>query len=405
MRIGHLPCVAGLIAILLCAAPGHAIEVNLHLGDGRVINGELVSEDENTVTVSVSGIHTRFDRTDVRRIERLQSTAEQYAQRRAEIADDDIDSRYALIYWVYERREYDLALRELDKLAQDAPEDRRIGTLRQAIAQQLRDRQDRPTRPAPGQQPTQPQQQPRQPQAAGEMLNEEQINLIKVYEIDLATRPPVVVPREVIDRVLNEYADRDVTPKGHQAQTAFRRAPGWQQLRLIFELRARELYPLVRVRTDPPALAQFRREVHNQYVVAYCATVQCHGGENVVGGLYLFRDGRRPEEQAYTNFFILNQYENAAGRMINRNDPSRSLLLQYGLDRRAAKTPHPDVPGWRAQFHAEDAPRFRTIRDWVGTLFNNPPPPANYDIQYTPPGAPAVEEGAGDAAADNAPTS
>ncbi len=396
MRIRHFACVVGL-AFLFSAAAIHADEVRLHMDDGRTINGTFVSEDENTITVNVAGIPTTFQRSSIRRVERLQSVPQQYAERRAQIANDDINARYALIYWVYQQKEYDLALRELNQLAKDAPDDARVATLREAIQQAQASRRT-PTTPTT---PAQPQAQPVAPgtdeQIDSPMLTDDQINLIKVYEIDLATRPPVVVPREAIDRIFAEYADKPETPKGREAQNAFRRAPGWQQLRLIFELRARELYPLVRVRTDPEPLARFRREIHNTYVVSYCAAARCHGGTEG-GDLILFRDARRPEAQAYTNFFILSQYENQHGRMINRNDPARSLLLQYGLERRAAQTPHPEVPGWRPQFHSTDAERFRVIADWISTLYPNPP--ANYDIDYTPPGKAGRQE----EATEDAPT-
>src|SRR5690606_36489297 len=146
---------------------------------------------------------TTFQRRDIRRMDEIKSVAEQYAERRAQINDDDLDARYALIIWVYEQRDCDLARRELQAYAQDAPQDNRVNTLRQAIEQQMR-AADRTT--------TQPRVEPEQPVAPaegeaavvevkdGELLTKEQMNLIKVYEVDLGERPPVHIPPEIIER-------------------------------------------------------------------------------------------------------------------------------------------------------------------------------------------------------------
>jgi hypothetical protein len=383
MRIRHLSCVGVAIAMIACATTVLARDVKLHLNDGRVITGTYVSEDAQGVTIRISQINSTFPRTVIGRMETVPSVAEQYAQRRAALADSDIDGRYALVNWLYENKDYPLALRELAQLRSEAPDDARMAVLQRAIEGQMAAAARRDSRSAvEGAAAAEP---AGEPPAQENLLSEQQINLIKVYEIDLDQRPPVDVPREVVDRILKEYADNDRTPKGSAQQAAFRGAPGWQKLALMFDLKARPLYPLVQVRTDPPALATFRREFHTNYVVNYCAATQCHGGP-AGGDLLLIRDGRRSEEQVYTNFFILNQYEDDAGRMINRNDPDRSLLLQYGLERSSAKTPHPDVPGWRPHFQNEQAPRFVAMVDWMRSLY--PSPPLNYSIEdYTPPKA------------------
>ncbi|MEZ6192302.1 MAG: hypothetical protein R3C45_13570 [Phycisphaerales bacterium] len=72
----------------------------------------------------------------------------------------------------------------------------------------------------------------------------------------------------------------------------------------------------------------------------------------------------------------------AGGSMIDRDEPRRSLLLQYGLERNAAATPHPDVPGWRAQFNNEEDARFVQYAEAIDKLWK---PAPDYGISYSPP--------------------
>jgi len=389
MQLRPTSWLGAILVLMLFTSPLLARQVNIHLRDGRVISGTFVSEDENSVTVRISQIDTTFDRENIRRLETLPGIEEQYAQRRAEVRDSDVAGRLSLIHWLVNQQAFELAQREAEALRRDAPDDERPAALARTIERQRQAIAERQARQATGEDiPTAPTVRD------GQMLNEEQINLIKVYEIDLEQRPPVVIPRETLDAFLQAYSDREGMPRGQAQQAAFRGLPGWQQLELMFQHRARQFYPAVRVRTDPPALAAFRREIHTHYVVNYCATSGCHGGPDA-GSFVLLREGRRGDEQIYTNFFILSQYESPAGLMINRQDPARSLLLQYGLEPRSARSPHPKAANWRPQFPNEEAARFQAMVVWINTLYPNPP--SNYDINYTPPGAgraaaPAADE-------------
>jgi hypothetical protein len=68
--------------------------------------------------------------------------------------------------------------------------------------------------------------------------------------------------------------------------------------------------------------------------------------------------------------------------MIDRDEPRRSLLLQYGLKRDAAATPHPEAEGWREQFQSEDEPRFVQYAEIIDLLWT---PAPDYGISYSPP--------------------
>jgi hypothetical protein len=170
-------------------------------------------------------------------------------------------------------------------------------------------------------------------------------------------------------------------PKGLEEQRLFRGLDGVVQLGTIFSVQARELYPKVKVRTDPPVMRSFRVDGTHTFVLNYCGSVGCHGGP-AAGDLFLYRTEANVDRTVYTNFYTLNQYRNAAGRMIDRDQPRRSLLLQYALPKEVAATPHPNVPGWRPSFQTEDDPRYASVINWIDSLFK---PEPNYGIEYTSP--------------------
>lgn len=379
----------GLVVCMI--APGAwAREVVVVTQDGRRIEGEWVSENDQGVVLSIASVQTSISRNQIKSVEFVETARERYQTKRSKLKDDDLNERYLLAYEMYDAGEYDLAIRELEGLEKVAPKDQRqrFTSLKQAIIESRKQKgqpstatkDDPKTNQRSDKEKTADTSAPH-PSAAtkDETLTEDQINIIRIYEIDLSQRPRINVPNEVINKLLTDYADRDQTPKGPRLQQRLRRAPGYEKMKLIFDLQARELYGEVSVQQDPPVLADFRSQVHRAYVVNYCASLKCHGGAETAGDFRLFHDTRNREDYVYTNFYLLHLYQNASGDMINRNDPERSLLLQYGLDRTVAKTPHPDVPGWRAELRNDQTPMYQRIDAWIRSLYR---PTPKYPIDY-----------------------
>ena len=46
----------------------------------------------------------------------------------------------------------------------------------------------------------------------------------------------VSVAKEAIDKLLADYATHEWVPKGRNQQQRLRRAPGWQQVELLFQV-------------------------------------------------------------------------------------------------------------------------------------------------------------------------
>lgn len=388
------------------AAVAAAEQAIITTTDGNQIEGELISEDDEQVVIRISGIRTTLPRDRVASIEIQPSIEEVYRERRAELDDDDLDGRYDLAYDLYRQNALDLALRELADMVERFPDSERVIRLQRVVEQrremleQRESETDRPDRrPSRRVRPDEPMRD-----EPADRLTADQINRIRVYEIDLAAEPRIQIPDPVLEEFLQRYAADDRVPSDREGQAAFKRADAVQQLELMFTVQAREFYDQVIVRQDPPVLRDFRTQMHNQYVLNYCGTNQCHGGDDAPGGLRVLH--RRPMSVAtvYTNFYLLHTYQNEQGRMIQRGEAERSLLLQYGLPREMAEVPHPEVAGWSPRFTGVDDRFFQRYAAILERLWT---PAPDYGIDFQPdwlPPAP-MEDGASGATSDSAPES
>lgn len=429
--------------VMIAAAFVVGLVVNLALAqqvvvkrkDGRTVRGDLVSQTDEQVTLNVDGIPTSIKRSDIESIDDVESIEDLYRERRSRIKDDDVDGRYELAKWLYDQKAFRLALEELDDLRKRFPNDRRVRTLAGIVANRAKLDQGDPNTTAPGGSNNDPQPgsnsgnsgnsgsggqvvggQQGGNSGAGtgaggagvkvfddiptELLSQDAINLIKLYEVDLTEQPPVRIPREVIESLFKDYAGNELIPKDRAGQLEFRRLPGWQQLEIIFRLQAREFYPKIDVRVLPPALRTFKSTIQRRYALSYCATVGCHGGKEA-GKFFLFTKRANEDATAFTNFYILSEYRNQDGDMIDRGTPERSLLIQYGLPREAAATPHPDVPGWQPAFRTDRDRQYQLIREWLGSGLYSPKPDYGIDYplpQIAPPAKPPAAPDASEAA-------
>ena len=375
--------------------------------DNQRYEGKLVSSDENQVVVEVSNINTPIKREAIRSLSVPKSPEQRYQEARAQIEDDNLRGRYALAYTLYREEHYALAKKELEDLTKRFPDAQNVKSLLNVVNRniELRERENEGTTATPSTGETETENAPANggggqttgtpPDRGGsttsgggdaQLLTDEQINTIRLWELpsDLSeARPAVVVPRETIEKLFDKYRD---SPAIQQRQVRdVLRQQGWEQLDLIFGLRAREFYNDVTVRQDPPAMQEFRRSVYPQYVARYLRDT--FSGK--IDGFELLGPQRNTEGEIYTNFLRLTQFETPEGKMIDRREPERSLMLQWGLPRDEARVPAPDVENWRPFFNSPNDPRFQNYVEWIETLFDN----ADYGISTDDADSEATEDG------------
>ncbi len=178
--------------------------------DGRQYVGPIVAEDEEGITLLISGIHTPIPRSDIQNIQYPQAIEDEYRQRKSELESDDLTGHYQLAKWLFDHQRYDLAHQQLKdlhaRLTDAAPQDLRyqIDLLDKAVSFRLSLQEENQT-PDPKQPPSDPQAQApndgppvtppqQQPSPALPKLTDEQINAIKVFELpeDLFAAKPNV---------------------------------------------------------------------------------------------------------------------------------------------------------------------------------------------------------------------
>jgi hypothetical protein len=119
-------------------------------------------------------------------------------------------------------------------------------------------------------------------------------------------------------------------------------------------------------------------------LASHCAQPSCHGGPNAGGDLRVLNVQTRNERVDYTNFLILDSYTHGGRKMINRDRPEDSILLQYGLPPEQAEIRHPS-PLKQTMFRDRRQRNYRQVIEWIRSL--DGPPHPGYGVKLRVPWA------------------
>lgn len=351
------------------------------LHDGQSLSGTLVEESEEAITLLINGIRTTIQNRNIRETIIQAPLEDRYRAIRETIADDDAEQLIQLAGWLIEKGRNDLAVDELEGVLEHEPFNERARDLKVIAEQNLRLEEARRERPADREQ-----QRPRIRPDKTEFptLSERDINLMRVWEVDDQDPPRLRIDPETMESVFEKYTDNPLIPETRAGREAILRADEDEQLRLLFDLRAREFYPEVEVLEDPETIKRFRDNVHRTWLRNACATTACHGGEEA-GRFRLIRSTSNTPEVYYTNLWIIEHYRTDEGEgLLDFLNPAESLLLKMALPQHETSTPHPEIPGWRPVFRSVEDRGYRRSTEWIESMWT---PRPDYDIDYDPPTA------------------
>jgi hypothetical protein len=381
------------IGIALSGSAAWAAMIEIVKKDGTKFLAEMVSQTPASVTVKISGIEQTIPRDQIESMQVKQTLAEEFDSRRAALKNDDFAGRYDLARQFLDKGGVEamkLALAEAQSMLRDKPEDARTKLLVSVIEGRLRGAE----KPAEGKSPSEPTKAmppaptpatptptpapppsaaaaKGAPTAAPRQLTKEEINLIRVYEVDLeqdrASIPPL--PAKAVGDLIDKYQNQPAMSKflGPQGAAMFRKLDGADQLKIAFELQAREMYGQFIVRRDPPQMQKFTQEIHGNFVVRYCGS--CHG-EGKAPGLYLFTKNPTGEQTIYTNYMLLRRTSTRGFPLIYKQEPKRSPLLHYGLPETATTEGHPKSPGYRPYFtRGVEDPNYQRVLEWITAIY------------------------------------
>ena len=375
------------------------IEAVVYLKDGRRLSGFLHSRSEKETVLLIEGVKSPVGEELIDRVEILPTVEERYETLRKAISNEDTDRLVLLCQWLLARKQYDLALKELEPIVKAHPENVEAKRLKTQIEQQkIVDQASADARARRGEVPGGVPGGADASKPTFATLLADDINLMRVFQVDLDNPPKMVIPREMIDEMIRKYADRPQIPSTQEGREAMYRKRSGQILRTAFELKARELYGMARVLEDPKPIKMFREDVWRGWVLNSCATSRCHGGEEA-GRLWLLNAKTNAESTVFTNLMILHKFKLADGTpLINYDKPAESPLLQMALRPEASKLPHPRVDQvgkaekFRPVFASAEERRFQETVEWIKSMYV--PQGREYPIKYDPP-VPAGAKGLG----------
>lgn len=220
------------------------------------------------------------------------------------------------------------------------------------------------------------------------LLAAQQVSQIRAMEAGLNDRLTGKFDPKVLEDFWSSVMLKDpLEDKSKGAHDRFVSAANFlQQLARIKQANENKYLQGATITTDPAVLKAFTAGGGvNTFVLQNCATAECHASSSKQAGNFRLINPTTNAEAQYTNFYILSMYSNADGKMIDRDNPEKSLLLQYSLPYAAATARHPksDV---RRLTGLNDA-RLRSMNDWIKSLAF---PKPNYGIVYEVPGMSAT---------------
>jgi hypothetical protein len=417
LRFGSVAVAA--LVILFSASLLQARQGVVKTRDGKTLEGDI-DEKPDQVVIVMHGIKTTINRDNVGEVEYFDNVEARYKAKVAALPKKPtVADHLNLARWLLDVKSYDLALQEIDEARKIDANSAEAQTLEATVMSQRRLDRNKPaagtgTNPGTAVTPTNPGNDVKPAPGDKKYLTPEDINTIRETEW---REKDTVVPRAVVPPdVRKRYVNLKALDPGQFAALSM---PQQAYYILIDRDAPDEMKREIKLTTDPQALVEYRRVIQ-PLVVNNCATTGCHGGKNA-GRFFLFNNNVERDEVAYTNFFILNWYQQKFGdkvySMIDRTYPERSILANFALHPDSSELKHPELKGqtYKPIAANKSSPNYKTIVTWMKGLQAQDPnssaktdTPENhtaYHIDYTPPRSSPkkVDEGAGDAPKTDAP--
>jgi len=363
---------------------GKGVQGRVFLNNGQVRKGLILADEFDRVVMKIKGIRTELPREAVAYVEPAPSFQQRYENFKAGIQPGQHHLHLQLARWLIDQRRYELAKKELETLLRNTEMKEAQRLLRMVNAQiRLMQSASPPAEPSDADTQADASAAESNAQRSGptRWLTREEVNLIRVYEIDFRKPSKMRIAPETIQKLIDEHATDPRIPASRDGRKQLLRAEPEQVAQLMFRVRARNLYNEIEVLSEPQALDMFRRKVHDAWLVNNCSTRHCHGGPDA-GEFQLHRRRARDSRVAFANLLILERLKlNEKWPLVNYEKPEMSLIIQHGLPQQYARLPHPDVPGWEPVFRTPNSRALRHTLQWVKMMMR---PRPNYPIEFDP---------------------
>lgn len=307
----------------------------------------------------------------------------EYQRRFNALEPGDVAGHYALAEWCREQGEYALAFEQAEYVLKLDPRHADARLLRTTALRKMNEK----ARPAA------------QAAAAAGLISLEDVQRLRFIELLDSQAAPVPAnlresvsvrfDRGLLNDFLNAMGDAPEFSGRANRQRFFALSPT-ERLQVIRQYSGLAYQPRIQIMNDPVVFRRFRPVL--ALIERGCATRDCHGGENPAPPFGLRSLPQYPEQSLYTQFLILDRVVLGRYRLIDRDRPAESLILQYGLPARLGRLAHPRVQQTEIKPlypSGTNEPNYRMVLDWIDMLrtprplngirlegYPEPPPPS-----------------------------
>lgn len=350
------------------------------LKDGREIRGEVSEQEGKYLVKTEFGPTLEFSKDQVASIQEIVDPKDEYKQRLAKIDASNADELYALAEWAAKADLLEEAKEALEAALKARPDFTRAQLKLRQVNAALAEKK------GGGEEPKMPAGNGEVASTGGTikpewLVDEEDMIRIRRWELREDDRVVIVFANRVVERFIKKMAGRDAF-REPGADKAFLAASPTTKVRYMLEWAQDD--PGIRddilVKTDPRFMIEFRSRIWPM-IQQSCATSECHGGAKPKSGLKLFSIPGSNVRADYTNYILLDGYAKGSLRLIDRDHPEDSLLLQFGLPKEQAKRNHPGSIHF--MYRSREDPKYTLMLEWIKNLHKAPHP--EYGLKYQPP--------------------
>jgi hypothetical protein len=349
--------------------------------DGRRLEGE-VTKVKDGYQIRMKGGTVVIAKDQVLKVEDVTTDEDELTKRLGEIDSRDAEGHYQVARLAYKKGLLTYSQKILKKVLKLDPKHENAPKLLKLVNMGIAKSGDTPT-------PTTTTKNGGKKPAPSKFLTKEDIYRIRLMELKSDDRVSIQYRNKVLQRFIKSMrGSGDFENKGFENK--FRKYNRVKQVLYILEWTDRENTTIrddILIKTDPKVMREFRARIWPVIAKSF-ASPSCYGGVKPRDGLKLFNIKVADDRVVYTNFYILHKWERNGRKMIDRDNPEMSLLLQYGLPEKLAKYPKPKyVPG--PIFTGKNDRSYKTVKNWIASLRRLFPP--GYRIKYTLPGQKPVK--------------
>ncbi len=377
----------GLLSVLLLVSTSLGATYILKYKDGRTAEVEKVTKVKEGYQVVKGGISYLVKADEIASVEERATPTDEYKARLAKIDKTSAAARYKLGRWAYSQKLYDLAVKELEtalKIKPDHAEAKLMLPIAQAKAKAAEGGDEEGGDENGKKDDTKTGDEKKIDKL---LIPSEDIYRLRLLELKrtyrndrlvITERTPIQFRDKVLRRFINAWQGRGIFEQKN-ADRKFLAAGNRAQAAYMLEVLPVDspLLNDIRVTRDPEFIIQFERTVWPlvKNILPGAFSKEGHAGLRLIG--VQTRDPRL----IYSNFVLLDGYTKGRWRMIDRGDPQKSLLLNWGLPRDLTKIKNPQE-NYTPVFKSRDDAQYKRVFQWISNLET---PHPKYNLKYKPP--------------------